>query len=92
MADYLVTGNTDLTAAGKGKRLCAWHFANTGAAAEINLRSGSVSGPIKAKILLAAGTSASQAYDNPETRLVFEDGLFVQVVSGTIVGSVTTNG
>ena len=85
MAYFLVTADTDLTA--KPKRLASWHFSNTVAAAVINLRNGSVSGDIVAQIQLAVNTSASQAYDLP-TGLAFPLGLFVDVVTGTIVGSV----
>jgi hypothetical protein len=82
---YLVTGSTDLTA-GKPKRLKSWHFRAT-AAAVINLRNKSVTGDIVVPINLAITTSASQAY--PATNEpVFPDGLYVEVVSGTVVGSV----
>ena len=83
---YLVTADTDLTA--KAKRLASWHFSNTVAAAVINLRNGSVTGDILIQIQLAINTSASQAYHVPEGALLFTEGLFVDVVSGTIVGSV----
>lgn len=81
----LVTGDVDHTA--KGKRLGAWHFSNSGAAAVINLRNGSVSGDIVVQIQLAATTSASQSYPAPNG-LVFPAGVYVDVVSGTIVGSI----
>ena len=81
----LVTASVDLTT--KGRRLYAWHFSNTVAAAVINLRNGSVSGDIVAQIQLAVATSASQAYSDPRG-LAFPNGLYVQIVSGTIVGSV----
>ena len=84
MVNKLVTGDTDLTAPGIPKRVSSWHFASA-AGATINLRDGSVSGDIIAQIQLAVGTSASQSYDRP---LLFPAGLFVDVVTGTIVGSV----
>lgn len=87
MPAYPVTANTDLTTPGKGKRLRSWHFSNSGAAAVINLRDGSVTGTIQAQIQLAANTSSSQAYPIGSD-MVFAAGLFVQIVSGTIVGSV----
>lgn len=86
MAYYLVTADIDLTA--KPKRLMNWHFAETAAAvAQVLLRNGSVSGDIVARINLAASTSASQAYSGPDY-LFFPAGLFVDVLAGTIVGSV----
>jgi hypothetical protein len=86
MGYYLVTADTDLTA--KPKRLKNWHFAETAAAvAQVLLRNGSVTGDIVARVNLAASTSASQAYDGPEF-LLFPNGLFVDVLAGTVVGSV----
>lgn len=84
---YVVTADTDLTA-GKGKRVASWHFAETAAAvAQVLLRDGSVSGPIVARINLAASESKSETYSMP-TGLVFPAGLFVDVLAGTVVGSV----
>jgi hypothetical protein len=86
MAYYLVTADTDLTT--KGRRVANWHFAETAAAvAQVLLRNGSVSGDIVARINLAASTSASQAYDGPRF-LEFPAGCFVDVLAGTVVGSV----
>jgi hypothetical protein len=85
MPYFLVTADTDLTA--KSKRLASWHFSNSVAAAVINLRNGSVTGDIVAQIRLAIDTSASQAYALPRG-LEFPAGLFVDVVTGTVVGSV----
>lgn len=84
---YLVTADTDLTGLGKGKRLAAWHFDCTVAAGEILLRNGSVSGDIVIPIRIATNASAGQAYSGPEY-ILFPQGLFVDVVSGTIRGSV----
>lgn len=80
----LVTTSVDLTA--KGKRLYSWHFRAT-AAAVINIRNASVSGDIVIPINLAVDTSASQAYDG-QRGLAFPAGVYVQVVSGTVLGSV----
>jgi len=85
MAYYTVTADTDLTT--KGRRLAAWHFRTTVAAGEINIRNGSVTGDIVVPIFLAINTSASQAYAMPQG-LEFPAGVFVDVVTGTIVGSV----
>lgn len=84
MAYYLVTADTDLTT--KGRRLTAWHFRAT-AAAVVNIRNGSVTGDIVIPINLAIDTSASQTYSDPRYQ-EFPDGVFVDVVSGTVVGSV----
>jgi hypothetical protein len=87
MAYYTVTADTDLTGAGKGRRLMSWHFAETAAApAQVLLRDGSVTGPIVARVNLAASSSASQSYKKPY--LHFPAGLFVDVLAGTVVGSV----
>jgi len=86
MATYLVTADTDLTT--KGKRISSWHFAETAAAvAQVLLRNGSISGDIYARINLAASPSASQSYSHPEGWL-FPAGLYVDVLGGTVVGSV----
>jgi hypothetical protein len=87
MPNHLVTASVDHST--KGKRLAAWHFSNSGAAAVINLREGSATGDIIVPIQLAATTSASQAYNVPDGCPTFSLGCYVQVVSGTIVGSVT---
>lgn len=81
---YTVTASTDLTA--KPKRLKSWHFRAT-AAAVINLRNGGVGGDIVVPINLAITTSASQSYPSPEG-LAFPQGVYVEVASGTVVGSV----
>ena len=86
MAYFLVTADTDLTA--KPKRVASWHFAETAAAvAQVLLRNGSSTGDIVARINLAASTSASQAYSAPQY-LLFPNGLYVDVLAGTVVGSV----
>lgn len=84
---YLVTADTDLTALGKGRRVAAWHFDCTVAAGEILLRNGGSGGDIVIPIRIAVGASAGQAYSSPEY-IVFPQGLYVDVVSGTIRGSV----
>ena len=79
--------NVDLTGTGKGKRITSWHFSNTTAAAVINIRDGSVTGTRYIQIQLAVAASASQAYMQQSAPL-FPNGVFVEVVSGTVVGSV----
>ncbi len=88
MALFAVTGTVDLTGLGKGKRLASWHFSTTGAAAVINIRDGSVSATRYIQVQLAANTSASQAFMFANSRPVFPNGVYVEVVSGTVVGSV----
>jgi hypothetical protein len=87
MAYQLVAGtgpvNVDLTT--KGRRLASWQFSNITAAMVLNLRNGSVGGDIVARINLPVTTSASQSYDTP---LIFPLGVFVEIVTGTVVGSV----
>ncbi len=83
MAYYLVTASTDLT--GKGRRLASWSLRAT-AAAVVNIRNGSVSGDKVVPINLALNASASQAYPEPQG-LIFPNGIYVEVVSGTIEGS-----
>ena len=85
---YLVTASTDLTT--KPKKLKSWHFSNTHATivGDIELRNGSATGDVVAKILLPAVSGfQSQAYAYPEG-LIFPIGLYVKVNAGTIVGSV----
>ena len=87
MTLFAVSGSTDLTGPNRGKRVCSWHFSNTGAPATINLRDGSAGGTRFAQIQLATGTSASQSYVQRSAPL-YPNGLYVEVVAGTIVGSV----
>jgi len=84
MAYYVVSASTDLSA--KGKRLRSWDLRAT-AAAVVNLRNGGASGDIVVPINMAITTSASQAYPSPGGKL-FPLGVYVEVASGTIVGSV----
>jgi len=93
MALYAVAGgpgafNVDLTGLGKGKRIASWSFSNTGAAAVINIRDGSVSGTPYIKIGVAANDSKALAYSHRAGLPLFVNGVFVEVASGTIVGSV----
>jgi hypothetical protein len=87
----LVTASTDLTGLKQGaSRVASWHFSNTGVAATIRLRDGGASGSIVAVINLGVGSttpvSAALSYSYPFLR--FPAGLYVEVVSGTVVGSV----
>jgi hypothetical protein len=81
---FTQAADADLTT--KGKRLVAWHLSAT-AAAVCNLRDGSVSGPIVVQILCPINDMRTQTYTLP-AGLVFPAGVFVDVVSGTFVGSV----
>ena len=81
------TGPVNVDLSTKGRRVGAWHFSNITAAAVINLRNGTVGGAIYAQIQLAAPASASQAYSMPPG-LLFPAGVFVEIVSGTVTGSV----
>jgi hypothetical protein len=85
---FAVTANTDLTV-GKPKQLASWSFQNTGTAATIELRDGSVTGTPYITIPLAVGsttpTFAALSYDIPP---VFPNGLFIKLTGATIVGSV----
>ena len=84
MAYQVVTGTVDLTT--KGRRLASWSLRGT-AAAVVNLRDGGASGSIVVPINLANGTTASQAYPTPQG-ILFPKGIYVEVVSGTVEGSV----
>jgi hypothetical protein len=84
MAYQLVTASTDLTT--KGKRLLSWSLRAT-AAAVVNIRNASASGDIVIPLNIGLNVSASQAYPTPQG-IVFPDGVYVEVVSGTVVGSV----
>ena len=61
---------------------------STGSAGVINLRNGSVSGDIVVPINIPVNTSDGQSDEARRGCLVFPAGLFVDVVAGTIVGSV----
>ena len=81
---YAFAATLDLTT--KGKRLCSVHCAAS-AAAVVNLRDGGVAGPIVVQLQIPISTSKEIAYALPGG-LVFSAGCYVQVVSGTVVGSV----
>ena len=85
---FAVTGSTDLTGLGKGKRVVSWHFSNTGAAAVINLRDGSVSATRYIQIQLPATTGYAALAYGQQSAPLFPNGVYVEVVSGTIIGSV----
>jgi hypothetical protein len=85
MPTFTITADTSLVT--KPKYLRSWHFAETAAApAQILLRDGGASGPVMARINLAASTSASEAYYKPG--LLFPLGLYVDVLAGAVTGSV----
>jgi hypothetical protein len=79
------TGPVNVDLATKGRRLASWQFSNITAAAVVNLRNGTVTGDKVVQVQLTAPSSASQSYDTP---LIFPLGVFVEIVSGTITGSV----
>lgn len=87
MAYYAVTDDIDLTA--KGKRLASWHFTETSdaAVAQVLLRNAGSGGDIVARINLAISGSKSQSFSAPQY-LTFPGGLYVDVLSGSVVGSV----
>jgi hypothetical protein len=88
MAYNLVAGtgpvNVDLTT--KGRRVASWAFSNITAAAVINLRNGTVTGDKVIQVQLAVGASASEAYG--QVGVLFPLGVFVEIVTGTITGSI----
>ena len=84
MPTFPVSATTDLTT--KPKRLTAWNFESTVAAGDIKLRDGGVGGPILLTIRCAIGDSKTEAYPLPG--IFFPTGCYVQVVAGTVVGSV----
>ena len=88
MALFPFTASIDLTGAGKGRRLAAWHLSQGAGAQTINFRVGSAAGAIQFQVHLATTTSASQAYSSPALPY-FPAGLYVEVTgSGFNVGSV----
>lgn len=84
----LVTASADLTT--KGRRLLSWHFAeNAGspAAARVLLRDAGLSGDVVVDIRLAASDSKGGSYA-AVPGFVFPNGVYVEVASGTVRGSV----
>jgi hypothetical protein len=86
MAQYAVTASTDLTA-GKGKRLASYQFGDNtaGTAWRVLLRDGGASGTVLHDIRGASLTSKEMAFKVP---VIFALGLYVDVASGTVRGSV----
>jgi hypothetical protein len=88
MALYQFTASTDLTGAGKGRRVASWHCSQGAGTQTINFRNGSITGPIMFQVQLPATTSASQSYTQGGLP-TFPAGLYVEVVgTGFGVGSV----
>jgi hypothetical protein len=83
------SADKDLTSAPRVGSVIGWHVTETaGAAANVALRNGSVTGPIIVNIRLpavAGGNSVHVALARPA---LFPKGLFVDVVSGTVIGSI----
>lgn len=81
---YAFTASTDFTT--KGRRLRAYCVTETaGAAAIVNLRDGSVSGPIVFQLRFNAvvgGSTQSVSFDHPG--VVFPAGLYAEKNAGTI--------
>jgi hypothetical protein len=87
MPSFVLNGAADTDLTTKPKRLANWHMKATSAAVVL-LRNGSASGDIVVPIRIPTDASASMAYSMPDG-LLFPGGLFVDWVSGAIVGSVT---
>jgi hypothetical protein len=88
MALFPFSASIDLTGAGKGRRLAAWHLSQGAGAQTINFRSGTAAGPIQFQVQLATVTSASQAYATPSLPY-FPAGLYIEITgSGFNTGSV----
>jgi hypothetical protein len=84
MALFTFTGSVDLST--KPKRLGGWHLSQGAGVQTVNLRNGSLTGPIMVQVQLPATTSASQSYD---VLPIFTGGVYVEVVgTGFTVGSV----
>lgn len=81
---FTQAADADLTT--KPKRLTAYNL-SASAAAVVNLRDGGVAGPILVQIQAGVNVSVTEGYPHPG--IVFPSGCFVDVVSGTFVGSVT---
>lgn len=85
---YSVTASTDLTT--KGRWLRAFSIAETaGSPAIVNLRDGSVSGPIVVQLrfpTLAGGSDRTVSYGQPG--LNFPAGCYVEKASGTVQAAV----
>lgn len=66
-------------------RLFAWHVKAT-AAAVVNIRDGGAAGPIVIPLEIGANVAVGDNYEHP---LVSTNGWYVEVVSGTVVGSLS---
>jgi hypothetical protein len=88
VALFAITGTVDLTGVGKGKRIASWHLSNTGVAATVNFRDGSVTGTRYIQVQLPANASASESYSMPNGAPLYPSGVYVEVLAGTILGSI----
>jgi hypothetical protein len=85
---FTQTASTDLTT--KGRRLCSYNVSETaGAAAIVNLRDGSVTGPIVIQLRFAAvvgGSTQTATFSWPF--LPFPAGLYLEKNAGAIQATV----
>ncbi len=79
------TGTLDLTSAPLVRGIHSVHISNTVAAAVVNFRNGSSTGAIFLQVQVAIGASQHVNFSRP---VQFPKGVYVEVVSGTVVGSV----
>jgi hypothetical protein len=69
------------------KLLMAWHIKeNAGAAATVNIREGGVAGDIVVPLVLSANDSVGEELTNA---LLSSNGWYVEVVSGSVRGSLS---
>jgi hypothetical protein len=86
---HVFSADTDLTDAPKVTKVTGFHITETaGAAASVKLRNGSATGTVFVDVRLPAvvgGNSIHFAADRP---LIFNKGLYVDVVTGTVTGTI----
>lgn len=85
----MIPFSADLDLTTRVFRVVGFHIAETaGAAAVVNLRNGSVTGDIFVQVRLPAIAGGNSIHHSFTTRAQFPKGLFVDVVSGTVVGAI----
>jgi hypothetical protein len=90
MSLVAITGNTDLTGPSKPKRLKSLFLCNTGAAGFVNVRDGSVTGTrlIQVPLPIGSTTPSFVSLDLNPPFPVFPTGIYVEILTATVVGSV----
>jgi hypothetical protein len=85
----MFTFNDDTDFTSRCKRVSGFHITETaGAAASVKLRNGSITGTVFADVRLPAVTGGNSIHFAADRPLLFNKGLYVEVVTGAVTGTI----